>query len=335
MTLDLSTRCSANGQIGRSEASKQMEDFAGRAAATDHTLLLRGETGVGKDYLAERIHAIGRADHSFVPVDCGGLSETLSEADLFGHTPGAFTDAQSAKTGLVDIATKGTLFFNEIGNMKPSMQARFLRILEKRSYRRVGGTKEMAVETRIIAATNSNLEEDVRQGRMRRDLYHRLNVIPFIVPPLRDRLDDIPDLVEHFLRQEGYPSKDFTPEAVATMMGYNWPGNVRELKNMVIGSAFFSAEEEHILPEHVRPFLCGVGEQELYLAGLGNYSFPTLDELQTKYIREVLSRCKGNVQRAASMAGITKPTMYAKIDKLRLKDWVDSLRRSRQVDQAD
>lgn len=216
--------------IGRSEQATRMRDFAEQAARTEHTILLRGETGVGKDHLAECIHHLGRRGRTFVPVDCGALTESLSETELFGHTRGAFTDAQQVKQGLVQVAEDGTLFFNEVANMSLSLQAKFLRVLEKRTFRQVGGTKEMSINTRIIAATNANLELAVRRGELRSDLYHRLNTITFTVVPLRDRSDDIPELASHFLRQERV-SRTFSPEAMAVMMGYHWPGNVRELKN--------------------------------------------------------------------------------------------------------
>jgi DNA-binding NtrC family response regulator len=292
-----------------------MRDFAEKAARTEHTILLRGETGAGKDHLAEYIHHFGRRARAFVPVDCGALTESLSETELFGHTRGAFTDASQVKQGLVQVAEDGTLFFNEVANMSLSLQAKFLRVLEKRSFRQVGGTKEMTVNTRIIAATNANLELAVRRGELRSDLYHRLNTIMFTVSPLRDRSDDIPELAEHFLRKEQV-SKGFTPEAMAIMMGYHWPGNVRELKNAVVRAAFHSAAREDIKPEHVHPYLTSVGDKEL----------PTLHELQRNYLREVLRKTRGSISRAAEIAGISVKAMGYKVRKYQLEDFVDSLK---------
>src|SRR3989344_3252139 len=199
--------------IGASQEAVRMREFAFRAASTEHTILLQGESGVGKDQLAELIHFNGRRTRPFVPVDCGALTETLSESELFGHVPGAFTDARTTKVGLVQVADNGTLFFNEVANMSLSLQAKFLRVLEKKTFRAVGGTRETPANTRIIAATNANLELAVRRGELRSDLYHRLNTITFMVAPLRDHSDDIPELAEHFLRQEKV-SRNFSAEAM-------------------------------------------------------------------------------------------------------------------------
>ncbi len=304
--------------IGQSDGAKRMRDFGERAAATDHTILLRGETGSGKDHLAEFIHSKGRADRSFVPVDCGALTESLSETELFGHTRGAFTDAQSVKPGLVQVAEEGTLFFNEVANMSASLQAKFLRVLEKRSYRAVGGVREMTVNARIIAATNADLEAAVRRGELRSDLYHRLNTISFVVPTLRERSDDIPDLADYFLRREDYSNKSFLPDALAVMMGYHWPGNVRELMNAVVRAAFLSGSNQEIQAEHVHPYLTGVGDQEL----------PTLAELQRRYFREVIRKCRGNVSQVAAVAGIDVTTAYREIRRFNLGDFVDTQRKN-------
>ncbi|MBX4187555.1 MAG: sigma-54 dependent transcriptional regulator [Candidatus Doudnabacteria bacterium] len=304
--------------IGQSQETMRMRDFADKAAATDHTILLQGETGAGKDHLAELIHYIGRRGRAFVPVDCGALTESLSETELFGHTRGAFTDAQSVKEGLVQVAEDGTLFFNEVANMSLSLQAKFLRVLEKRSFRPVGGTREIPVNTRIIAATNANLEAAVRKGELRSDLYHRLNTITFMIAPLRERKEDVPILTNHFLHQE-HPTKNFSPEAMAVMIGYHWPGNVRELKNAVVRAAFHSTvKEKEIQVEHVHPYLTGVGaEREL----------PTLHELQRNYLKEVLKKTRGNVSKGAEIADIERNTMHYKVKKFQLEDFVDSLKR--------
>ncbi len=301
--------------IGRSLQAARMREFAEQAGRTEHTILLRGETGAGKDHLAEVIHHHGRHGRAFVPVDCGALTETLSETELFGHTRGAFTDAQQLKQGLVQVAEDGTLFFNEVANMSLSLQAKFLRVLEKRTFRQVGGTKEMSINTRIIAATNANLELAVRRGELRSDLYHRLNTITFTVAPLRDRSDDIPDLTEYFLRQE-HVSRTFSPDAMAIMMGYHWPGNVRELKNAVVRAVFHSAKNDEITPEHVYPYLTNVGDKEL----------PTLHELQRTYLREVLRKTKGSITKGAEIAGISIKAMALKVQKFQLADFVDSLK---------
>ena len=300
--------------IGSSQEAKRIREFAQKAAAVDHTILLTGETGAGKDHLAELIHSRGRPGKPFVPVDCGALTESLSETELFGHTQGAFTDARETKQGLVQVAREGTLFFNEVANMSLGLQAKFLRILEKRSFRPVGGTREIEVDTRIIAATNANLELAVRRGALRSDLYHRLNGVSFVIKPLRERSEDIPELVEHFLYQDS-PSKKFTAEAMALMMGYHWPGNVRELRNAVVRAVFLANPKEDIRVDHLHPYLSGVGDREL----------PTLRELQRNYLREVLKKCKGSIAKAAIIAGISVSVMRRKIEKFQLQDFVDSL----------
>lgn len=300
--------------IGNSQEAKRMREFAQKAAAVSHTVLLTGETGSGKDHLAELIHSKGRPDKPFVPVDCGALTESLSETELFGHTQGAFTDARETKPGLVQVAKEGTLFFNEVANMSLGLQVKFLRILEKRSFRPVGGTREIEVDTRIIAATNADLELAVRRGALRSDLYQRLNGISFMIKPLRERVEDIPELAEHFLYEES-PSKKFTAEALALMMGYHWPGNVRELRNAVVRAAFLTNPKEDIRVDHLHPHLTGVGGREL----------PTLRELQRNYLREVLKKCKGSVARAAIIAGISTGAMRRKIEKFHLQDFADSL----------
>lgn len=301
--------------IGRSKNTVRMLDFAEQAARTEHTVLLRGETGAGKDHLAEYIHYLGRRGRAFVPVDCGALTETLSETELFGHVRGAFTGAQQIKQGLVQVAEDGTLFFNEVANMSMSLQAKFLRILEKRSFRQVGGTKEMAVSTRIIAATNANLELAVQRGELRSDLYHRLNTITFTVAPLRERSDDIPELTEHFLMRENVRRR-FSAQAMAILTGYHWPGNVRELKNAVVRAVFHSAANGEIMPEHVHTYLTGVGEKGL----------PTLHELQENYLREVLRKTRGSLFKAAEIAGISARVMRYKVRQFQLEDFMYSLK---------
>ncbi|MDP3727471.1 MAG: sigma 54-interacting transcriptional regulator [bacterium] len=300
--------------IGSSREAKRMREFAQKAAAVSHTVLITGETGSGKDHLAELIHSKGRPGKPFVPVDCGALTESLSETELFGHTQGAFTDARETKPGLVQVAKEGTLFFNEVANMSLGLQVKFLRILEKRSFRPVGGTREIEVDTRIIAATNANLELAVRRGALRSDLYQRLNGILFVIRPLRERPEDIPELAEHFLYQES-TSKKFAPEAMALMMGYHWPGNVRELLNAVVRAAFLTNPKEDIRVDHLHPYLTGVGDREL----------PTLRELQRNYLREVLKKCQGGLARAAIIAGISTGQLRRKVEKYQLQDFVDSL----------
>jgi len=241
--------------VGVSPHAEAIRNFARRAGKIDHTILLQGETGVGKDHLAEVIHTNGqRKNQAFVPVDCGVLTESLMETELFGHTPGAFTGARSGKQGLVEIADGGTIFFDEIANLSLLMQAKFLRVVERRAFRAVGDTREVTVNIRIIAATNVDLGQAVAEGRFRSDLYHRLNEITFTVSPLRERTNDVTELARHFLVQEGEGRK-FAPDALAVMENYHWPGNVRELKNAVTCAVFECPENENIQAIHIHPYL--------------------------------------------------------------------------------
>jgi transcriptional regulator with PAS, ATPase and Fis domain len=300
--------------VGSSDSIRQMQTFAQKAAHCDDNILILGETGTGKDHLAEVIHSLSRAHHEFVTVDCGSLTPTLSEAELFGHTGGAFTGAEGEKTGLVEVAAYGTMFFNEVANMGYELQAKFLRILEKRPFRKVGGTKESEVKTRIIAATNADLALAVRQGEMRSDLYHRLNSITFTVPPLRERSEDIPLLADHFLWQKKI-RKSFSPQAMAVMMNYHWPGNIRELKNSISRAVFFAGENKEILAEHVEPYLCGVGGLDI----------PCFAQVEKKYLRDALKRAKGKLSLAAKIADIPEVALKKKIREYDLTEFVDSL----------
>ncbi|MBI2003657.1 MAG: sigma-54-dependent Fis family transcriptional regulator [Parcubacteria group bacterium] len=299
--------------VGTSRAAQEAREFAERVSKSDLTVLLRGETGVGKDHLAELIHQAGYNGKPFVVVDCGALTESLSEIELFGHARGAFTDAREEKVGLVKVAEDGTLFFNEVANMSLGLQAKFLRILDKRPYRAVGGRTEIQVRTRIIAATNANLEEAVKARAFRLDLFHRLNVLSFSIASLRDRNEDIPELISAFLNGN---AERFSPAALAVMMEYDWPGNVRELMNVVQRAAFMSREKEIDL-EQIRPYLTSPTDKP---------SFPTLYELERNYLRDVLKVCKGVQRKAAEIAGISPRVMNYKIKSFDLEGFVDRLR---------
>ena len=311
--------------IGTSREASSMRDFARTAAKSECALLIRGETGTGKDNLAEFIHHLGRRDRDFVPVICEAMMESVFETELFGHTQGAFTDARAAKPGLVQVASEGTLFFNEVGYIPLNLQAKFLRVLERKTFRAIGGTQEIHVNARIIAATNANLEAAVQCGRLRSDLYHRLNAVTCMMAPLRDHRDDIPPLVEHFLRRQAVEKK-FSPETMSVMIDYYWPGNIRELKNAVERAVFRSDGTRIIQPEHVRPYLTGVGGEKFELVENTEGKFPTLQQAQQNYFRVVLKRANGNMIRAAKIAGIARNTMYNKVQEFQLQDFAKSLK---------
>ncbi|MFZ5862103.1 MAG: sigma-54-dependent transcriptional regulator [Nitrospirota bacterium] len=224
--------------LGHSEAMARVFSLIERVAETDSTVLILGESGTGKELVARTIHFNGpRADKPLIPVNCGAIPDSLLESELFGHERGAFTGAHATRIGRFELAHGGTIFLDEIGDMSQTLQVKLLRVLQERCFERVGGTKTIQVDVRVLAATNRDLEQAVREGRFREDLYYRLNVIPIIIPPLRDRTEDIPLLFEHFLEsfnaQKHKAVSGIAPEAMRRLVTYAWPGNVRELENLV------------------------------------------------------------------------------------------------------
>ncbi|MDQ3298462.1 MAG: sigma-54 dependent transcriptional regulator [Myxococcota bacterium] len=248
--------------IGRSTAAQRVLDFVKRVAPSDATVLLGGESGSGKEMVARAIHrASRRAKGPCVAVNCAALTETLIESELFGHEKGAFTGATEKKAGRFEMADKGTLFLDEVGELPLGLQTKFLRVLEERRFERVGGQKAIDVDVRMVAATNRDLAEMVKRGTFREDLYYRLSVITVEVPPLRERLDDVPLLAEHFLArlrsQAARRITGFSPEALAAMSRYAWPGNVRELRN-AIERAIVLGDREHIMVQDLPPQVLAV-----------------------------------------------------------------------------
>jgi DNA-binding NtrC family response regulator len=248
------------GIIGRSPRMKQVFDLIIQAAPSRSTILITGESGTGKELVARAIHSNSpRADRSFVTVNSGNLPPDLLESTLFGHVKGAFTGAIYPKKGLCDLADKGSIFFDEIGNIPSDTQAKLLRVMQEREFMRLGGMETIKVDVRIIAATNCDLRHMVNEGRFREDLYYRLHVINIFLPPLRERKDDIPYLAQHFLEkyglENGKPTLDLTADALDLMMEYDWPGNVRELENVVERAVVLSTGAHigpELVPEHVR-----------------------------------------------------------------------------------
>lgn len=285
-----------------------------RIAPTDYTVLVQGETGVGKDVLAAQIHAASKRKHGpFVILDCGLLTHNLAESELYGHRKGAFSGAAEAKTGLVEKSDKGTLFLDEIGNIDLELQKKFLRFLETQRFRRIGETREIAVDARIILATNMDLKEAVKKGAMRMDLFYRMDVMQIEIPPLRDRVQDIPALARHFLRQ-GAPrlgAKTLSKEALARLMAYPWPGNIRELKS-VINKAMIFAPSDTIEPDDLPS----------HIAVRRDHSSPrspkTLEDMEKAHILSVLEETGGNQTQASDILGINRKTLYKKIHKYKL-----------------
>lgn len=294
----------------RSPAMQAVVDLVRRVAPTNATILLLGETGTGKELLAHAIHQASlRRDGPFVKVDCAGLPETLLESELFGHEKDAFTDAGARKIGRFELAHGGTVFLDEVAELGLAVQAKLLRVLQERAFERVGGTETVRVDVRILAATNQNLEEALKQGRLREDLYFRLNVVPLRVPPLRERRKDIPWLARRFAaefaQRHGKPVEGFSEEALDLLARYPWPGNVRELEHAV-ERAILVAEGPRLLPEHFTlDFVAAAPTAP-------DDTLMTLEELEREYIRRILWKVRGHKGRAAKILGINRKTLLEK-----------------------
>jgi two-component system response regulator AtoC len=297
--------------VGRSEAMLQVYKTAARVASTDATVLIQGESGTGKELVARAIHtASPRASGPFVAVDCGAIAEGVLESELFGHARGAFTGAQVARRGLFEEAHHGTLFLDEIGDIGPNLQARLLRALQEGTIRRVGANEPIAVDVRVVAATNRDMEASVKQGTFRADLYYRLHVVSIRIPPLRERREDIPLLAEHFAQKHGRAEGSaISPEARELLLAHDWPGNVRELENVIARALALNPSGVVLpedLPDAIRSALPGPAP-----APLPDVSDrPSLAELERRYASQVLQETGGNKTRAAEVLGIDRKTLY-------------------------
>ena len=309
-----------DGVRGTGPAIDRVFDVLRRVAPTNLYVLIEGESGTGKELLARAIHDnSNRSDKPFKPINCAGLTETLLESELFGHVKGAFTGAAADRKGLFEIADKGTLFLDEIGDMPLNMQAKLLRVLEDGVISPVGSHKQIVVDVRIISATNHDIGKLMDQNRFRRDLYFRIKGVTITVPPLRDRVQDIPELVQYFLHQAtaetGSNIKGITDQALSILCNYQWPGNVRQLRNcvrtMVVMCDRDVLDVQDIPPDvhQVRRLAAGSGS-DMLAAGLGRVS---LDELEKHAIIETLARTGNNRERAAKILGIGERTLYRKI----------------------
>jgi DNA-binding NtrC family response regulator len=287
------------------------------AGSPTSTILIQGESGTGKELVAKAIHfrSQGNDRRPFLAINCAGLPETLLESELFGHEKGAFTDAREKKRGLLEIANSGTLFLDEIGEMPLGLQARLLRVLETKSFRRVGGTQDVEVELRIIAATNRDLKREAQQGRFREDLFFRLNVVPVNIPPLRERLDDVPLLasyfVQHFNRELNRTVRGFSQGARRLLQSYHWPGNVRELRN-VIERAILLESTDVILESHL-PLEIAARTAPPMDAEPAAFIPRPLREVEMEHLKRTLEWCRGNKSRAAKLLGISRQTLRDKL----------------------
>jgi two-component system, NtrC family, response regulator HydG len=312
------TSSSIEGLLGKSAAMRQVLDLVRRVAPTHATVLVTGESGTGKELVARAVHAEStRGDGPFVAINCAAVPAPLLESELFGHVRGAFTDARSSRRGLFLEATSGTVFLDEIGEMPLEMQVKLLRALQERKVRPVGGNEEIPFDSRIIAATNRNLEEEVAQGHFREDLYYRINVVGINVPPLRDRPGDISVLAAHFVQRcaerSGTQVEGISPQALEKLLAYDWPGNVRELENCIeraVALASSSTVTADSLPARIRSFrpeqLSVVPETVEQLIPLG--------ELERRYIIHVLKLVGGNKSKAARILGMDRRTLYRRFE---------------------
>ncbi|HKZ07476.1 MAG TPA: sigma-54 dependent transcriptional regulator [Methylomirabilota bacterium] len=292
-------------------ASAKMEDVLrviDRVAPTESTVLVLGESGTGKELVARAIHDRSpRARQAFVPIHCGALPREVLESELFGHEKGAFTGAINAKPGLIELADGGTLFLDEIGEMETESQVKLLRVLETRSFFRVGGTRSRTVDMRLVAATNRDLAEAIRQGKFRQDLFYRINTISVTLPPLRDRREDVRVLAEHFLEQNAqYGRKRLAPETLVRLEGYAWPGNVRELQHVIQRAVILGAGE--ILHPADLPPEIQHGESGAAAPAAG-----TLEAMEQQHIIATLKQVAGHRGKAAALLGIDPKTLYRKL----------------------
>lgn len=315
--------------IGHSPSMKQVFSRLEKIVHTDSTILILGDSGTGKELVARAIHFNGTRRHKpFIAINCGAIPADLLESELFGHVRGAFTGAVADKPGKFEQADSGTIFLDEIGTMPPHLQMKLLRVLQEQEIERVGGNKRIKLNVRVISATNANLEDEVREGRFREDLYYRLNVIPILLPPLRERREDIPLLMRHFLQKSCQEMQrklmSVSPEAMQALESYDWPGNVREMENVVERSVALTDGE--MIDKKDLPSDIGGGEENLNgrlaprVTEKGIDMPETVAELERELIRDALMLGRGVKARAAALLGLNRTTLVEKIKRLGMQD---------------
>jgi DNA-binding NtrC family response regulator len=321
----LEERYRIDGLVGQSRIMRDLFQLLETVAATSSTVLITGETGTGKELAARAIHHnSGRRANRFVALNCSAIPETLLEAELFGHTKGAFTGAVGTRTGRVEQAHKGTLFLDEVGTMSPSLQAKLLRVLQEREFERVGDSHTIKIDVRVIAATHSDLTKMVAEGTFREDLYYRLNVLPVQLPPLRDRREDIPLLVQHFLQRlaadSGRGAMTVSQEAMRRLMAYRWPGNVRQLENTVERALAFSQGRTSIdvpdLPPEVQNHTGVIEGADTWLPEDGIDFERYIEGIELALIKRSLERTRGNKRQAARLLNLKRTTLIEKLKRL-------------------
>lgn len=312
--------------IGESDKMKTVFSLIDRVCDADTTVLVRGESGTGKELIAQALHYNGvRRDGPFVPVNCGAIPGELLESELFGHEKGAFTHAIRTRMGRFELADGGTVFLDEISEMSPMLQVKLLRVLQERQFERIGGTKTISSNFRVIAATNRDLEEEVRKGVFREDLYYRLNVIPIEAPPLRDRQDDIDLLVKHFVQKftafKHKPLAGVSPEVLACLRQYRWPGNVRELENVVERMVILSMTDELTMDDLPERILAGDGRTVVVDASASVGMIPeqgfvlsaVVADFEKKLIMQALEQTDWVKNRAAKLLNVNRTTLIEKL----------------------
>lgn len=323
----LSLKYGFDSIIGQSEEMQKIFEIIKKITKSDATtIMLQGESGTGKDLVAKVIHyQSSRGDRPFMEINCTALPETLIESELFGYERGAFTDAKAMKKGLFELADGGTIYLDEIGDMKPSTQAKLLKIIESKMFKRIGGVKDIIVDVRIIAATNKNLAEEVKNGNFREDLYYRLKVIPVFILPLRERQNDIPVLAKYFInefnREFKKNLKGISKETEKYFKEYPWPGNVRELKNIIERAMILESDEDYILPEHLP---LEFTSEEVATANVKNIGIKIppggldIEEVEKELIRQAVDITRGNQTKAARLLNITRDALRYRMQKFGL-----------------
>ncbi|MCX7958966.1 MAG: sigma-54 dependent transcriptional regulator [Deltaproteobacteria bacterium] len=322
--------------IGSSKRIKEIVSVIEKVAVTDSSVLITGESGTGKEMVARYIHELSqRRNGPFVKVNCGALTETLLESEMFGHERGAFTGAVKQKLGRFELADGGTIFLDEIGEISLSTQVKLLRVLQEKEFERVGGEKTIRVDVRIIAATNKDLKNEVREKRFREDLYYRLYIVPIEIPPLRERKEDIPELARYFIKKHRERTRsqvtDISSDAIEILRRYNWPGNIRELENIIEQTLVLSSEKTidvKDLPFHIKSPLCEkMNESGSVVArfshGMNLENF--IQDIERQIIVETLRLTNNNKAEAAKLLGIKPSALQYKITKYNLSDGSDSL----------
>jgi transcriptional regulator with GAF, ATPase, and Fis domain len=336
--LKLSAEAPLAGIIGSSEAMREVFRLTQVVAPTRASVLIVGETGTGKELVARAVHKLSpRADGPYVRVNCGALAESLLESELFGHVKGAFTGAIDNKTGRFEAAHGGTIFLDEISSMSPKLQVKLLRVLQENEFERVGESRTIRVDTRVVAATNQLLEDEIEAGRFRDDLYYRLNVVPIYLPPLRERRDDIPPLARHFLVRQSEENRidapEMTPDFVKMLQGHDWPGNVRELENYIARAVVLSRGKS-LTPDLLaapgrnkvkrwKPLKARGGDLQSLIQQLVRLGIQTLPEgslndrvvgaVERELIEQVLAQCDDVQVTAARKLGINRNTLHKKV----------------------